>query len=191
MKLTKVVVALTITALTLAGCYWTPPQAQAGGVSVRVSVPRGVVSPGTSVEAFRVYLYDAADVKALYGFPPTQPTPSYRGDSIQVIPSDLAGLPPQLRSQLSGKTIALDGYRYYDVILSGGLGSGGSFTIPDVLPGRKYRIHMEYGYYAPAPYFYGYEEGVSEAFEVTAGSVVDVALDLYSSYYGFTYGSLY
>ena len=44
MKLTNALVAV-LTALTLGGCYWAPPAAESGGVSLTVSLARGVIPP--------------------------------------------------------------------------------------------------------------------------------------------------
>ncbi len=174
MKLTKVVVALAIAALTLAGCYWTPPQARSGGVSLNLTLPRGVSPAGYAGWAFRVYLYDAGDVSALYGFPPaSSQTPASRTDYIEI--------------KTTGSPIGIDGYDHFDLTLDPfyNIGPSGSFTIPDILPGRKYRMHVQYGYYDPPPYLYGNYEGLSEAFVVAPGGVVDVALDLYYNYNGY------
>jgi hypothetical protein len=178
MKIVKVITAVAITMLMVTSCYWVPTESKPGRLSVTVSLPRGVVPPDTYTDAFRIYLYEASGVSALYGSPATSPTPANRSDSIEVT--------------VKGSPIKLDGYDYYDVALPSSFDiyntASGNFEIPDVLPGKKYRIHMQYGMYDPAPDFYGNYEGVSEAFEVAAGGIVDVALDLYYSYVGFGYG---
>jgi hypothetical protein len=177
MKLINAFVAV-VTALTLAGCYWMPEETQSGGISLTVSLPRGVLPPGSDTQAFRVYLYDAASVSALWGTPPMQPAPVDPYDNIEVFPS--------------ASPIPIEGYSYYDVDLGPAFDiystMSGSFVIPDMLPGRRYRIHMELGWYSAAPYFSGDIEGLSDAFEVPPGGIADVALDLYRSYNFFSYG---
>jgi hypothetical protein len=179
MKALRVIVAVVTAALAVAGCYWTPhAESQSGGIVLSVTLPRGVAPSGLYWDAFRVYLYDSADVSALYGpvgSEPSNPKPTYRDDDIAVTPT--------------GKPIPIEGYDHYDFILGESLSSSsnGSFTISNIPLGRKYRIHMQYGAYDPAPDFYGNWEGVSEAFEVPAGGAVDVGLDLYYSPKGFGY----
>jgi hypothetical protein len=172
MKLTKVLVVLVSTAVALAGCYWTPAETQSGGISLSVGLARGVVAPGEYTYAFRVTLYESGDVEALYGSPPSSPTPYDLLDWIGVT--------------VSGSPIPMDGHSYYDAFLGDLFDpynpASGLLTIADILPGKKYRIHVQLGQYDPAPDFYLVLEGVSGEFEVIPGSVVDVAVDLYLQY---------
>ena len=64
MKLTKVPVTVMSLGLILAACYWTPPQAQSGGVSLTVTLPRAAAAP--SGVTFRAYLYDSTNASLLY-----------------------------------------------------------------------------------------------------------------------------
>ena len=154
MKLTNVIVAV-LTALALGGCYWTPQDAEPGGITISVSLPRGVLPSSYEGMLLRASLYDAAGVS---------------GDI-------LADYEP---APVLGSPIAIDGYDYFEVPLQPA--PSGSFVIPDVLPGRKYRLYLQWGsIYGGLP-FSQESHGLSSEFEVVPGGEVAVAVDLYYYY---------
>ncbi len=156
MKLLNAVVAV-VTALTFGGCYWAPKDEETGGISISVSLPRGVLPSSYEGDLLRAELYDAADVS---------------GD---IVMSGTA-------KPVTKNPITIDGYDRFEVTLQPN--GNGSFVIPGLLPGRKYRLYLQWGYtYVGAPSFNTNYHGLSSEFEVVPGGQVDVAIDLYS-YYG-------
>ena len=169
MKAAKAVVAV-VTALTLGACYWVPPQAQTGTVSLNVRLAQGVLPPSYTGDLLRATLYDPSGVSALYapylGVPPSTPAPGSRADFIRVT---AAGAPYQI-----------EGYDYYEMAFDPQRATSGSFTIPDIAIGRKYRLHLQWLNKSPTggPATIT-QEGLSTEFEVPPGSVADIAIDLY------------
>ena len=161
MKPAHAILALLLAA-TLGACYWTPGSMAEGGFSVRIAMARDVSPP----PVLRAYLYDSADVSARwtdwYGSEWTDdPEPSSY----------------YIESTETGDPILIGGNTYYEHRLTEWADSG-TFTIPEVTPGRRYRLVLVLGDY------WGQEWEVqnlalSGEFLVVAGAVVDVMVTLY------------
>jgi hypothetical protein len=155
MKMTNAIVAV-LTALALGGCYWSAPAEDAGGISLTVGLGRGVLSPETwNGDLLRAWLYDAGAVAG-----------DITGDYQTVA--------------FAGAPIPVDGYDYYDVPLL--QLESGSFVVPDIAPGRRYRLYLMAGYNSDTEFVFDYH-GLSGPFEVSAGGTTDIGITLYYYYF--------
>lgn len=150
MKPMNAIVAV-LTALALGGCYWTPAGTDSGAISLAVTLPRDVF-PDHNGYLLRGWLYNAGDVS---GRAAMFERPTFAADPITV-----------------------DGYDHFDIALSQPA-EGGSFTVADIVVGRKLRLYLVYGYNEPGYTFWTEYHGLSDAFEVIPGGVTDVAIELY------------
>ena len=102
---------------------------------------------------------------ALYGSPPTSPTP-IRYNAIGVT---VAGDPSRSAAATTTRC-------RWEISTA----SQETFSITDIAVGHKYRLHVQFGYSSPPLQVYA--EGVSDEFEIPPGGVLDLPIELYYPY---------